>query len=50
MKFAGAITIGMMVVIGSFRPSLFDTRRAAKLTFLAVIVPGLGYGIKVIGA
>ena len=50
MKLAGAVAIATMVFAGSLRPSLFDTHRAAKLTILALFVPGISYGIKVMGA
>lgn len=47
MKLAGAAVIAVMVFAGSFRPALFDTHRAAKLTLLALLVPGFSYAIKV---
>ena len=50
IKFTGALVVGLMVIGGALRPSLFDTHRAAKLTLLALVVPGLSYGIKVMGA
>jgi phytol kinase len=50
MKLTGAVAIATMVFAGSLRPALFDTHRAAKLTILALLVPGIGYGIKVVGA
>ena len=50
MKLTGAMAVILMVVAGSLRPALFDSNRAAKLTLLALLVPGLSYGIKVMGA
>ncbi len=50
MTVTGALAVGLMVIAGSARPALFDTHRAAKLTVLALIVPGLSYGVKVMGA
>lgn len=50
MKLTGAMAVGLMVLVGSIWPTVFDSHRAAKLTILALVVPGLGYGIKVIGA
>ena len=50
MKLIGAIAIGMMAIIGTLRPAMFESRRAAKLTLLALIVPAVGYGIEVSGA
>lgn len=50
MTLTGIVVIGAMVVAGSANPAFFDTQRAAKLTLLALIVPGLSYGIKVMGA
>lgn len=50
MKFTGAMAVVLMVIAVSWRPAQFDTHRAAKLTLLALFVPGVSYGIKVIGA
>lgn len=50
MTFVGAASIGLVVVVASLWPSLFDSNRAAKLTLLALILPALNYGIKVIAA
>lgn len=50
MKFTGAVVIGTMMIASSTRPVFFDTRRAAKLTLLALLVTGGSYGIKVMGA
>ncbi|PJI93137.1 phytol kinase [Yoonia maricola] len=50
MTAVGALVIVLMVIAVSLQPVLFDTHRAAKLTGLALLVPGLGYGMKVIGA
>lgn len=50
MRLTGAVVIGVMVIAGSCRPAMFDTRRAAKLTLLALLVPGVSYGIKAMGA
>ncbi|MEP5758228.1 MAG: hypothetical protein ABJ327_02730 [Litoreibacter sp.] len=49
MRFIGAAVIGMMAVGGAIRPAAFDTHRAVKFTLLAVLVPVLSYGIKVMG-
>lgn len=49
MTYLGAAAIGLMAVAVSFRPALFDTYRAAKLTLLALLVPGASYGIGVMG-
>ncbi len=50
MGLTGAIVIGVMIIAGAIWPAAFETRRAAKLTLLALLVPGLGYGMKVMGA
>jgi phytol kinase len=49
MVLTGALTIGMVVLMACLRPALCDSRRAAKLTLLALLVPGISYGIKVMG-
>lgn len=50
MRMTGAVMIGVMVIAGSSRPAIFDTHRAAKLTFLALLVSVCSYGIKVVAA
>ncbi|WP_299965463.1 hypothetical protein [uncultured Roseobacter sp.] len=45
----GTLVVGATVLAGALRPSLFDTHRAAKLTLLAQVVPGLSYGMMVSG-
>jgi phytol kinase len=50
MRLIGALVIGVMAISGSLWPTLFNTHRAAKLTLLALLVPGFSYGIKVMGA
>ncbi len=50
MRTAAVLAIGFMALIGFIKPSLFGTHRAAKLTLLALVVPVLGFGIKVFGA
>lgn len=50
MVLEGALVIAVMVLAGVFRSTLFDIYRAAKLTALALVVPGVSYGIKVFGA
>ena len=49
MTLTGAVVILVVVIAGSLKPSLFDTRRAAKLTLLAMLVPMVSYGVKVMG-
>lgn len=50
MRMTGAVMIGVMVIAGSSRPAIFDTHRAAKLTFIALLVSVCSYGIKVVAA
>ncbi len=50
MTSMAVLAVGLMVIACGLRPAFFDSHRAAKLTLLALVVPGLGYGIKVIGA
>ena len=50
MRITGALTIGLMAFGAGLRPAVFDTHRAAKLTLLALIVPGVSYGIEVMMA
>lgn len=50
MMLTGAAITGLMVIAGSLGPAMLNTHRAAKLTLLALLVPGVGYGIKVMGA
>lgn len=50
MSVTGAVVIAAMVIAGSLRSVFFDTHRAAKLTVLALLVPAISYGIKVVGA
>lgn len=47
MRVTGAVTLGVMALGAGLRPVLFANHRAAKLTVLALIVPGLGYATEV---
>ncbi|WP_341368763.1 hypothetical protein [Yoonia sp. BS5-3] len=48
MRLTGILVIGLVVTAVSFKPGAFNTYRAAKLTLLALVVPGLSYGMGVI--
>lgn len=48
MKLIGAASVIFMAVAVGLRPLVFDNHRAAKLTLLALVVPVIGYGTKVI--
>lgn len=50
MRITGALTIGMMALGAGLRPGVYETHRAAKLTVLALIVPGTSYAIEVMMA
>lgn len=50
MTLTGLVTIGVMAAAVSIWPAAFDRRRAAKLTLLGTLVPGIRYAVGVIGA
>ena len=50
MRITGILTIVFMAVCAGSRPIFFETHRAAKLTVLALLVPGISYGLEVMMA
>jgi len=50
MRFTAALCVIGMALVASFRAAYFDTRRAGKLTLLALFIPATAYGFEVIMA